>query len=67
MVPRDTNELVFNPDPQPTDERAYNQDGVDLTLIRKMLAMTPIERLRYMESHSRSITRLPAYAARAGF
>ena len=29
----------------------YNEDGVDLTLIRWMLSLTPAERLDVLESH----------------
>ena len=29
----------------------YSHDGVDLTLIRWMLSLTPAERLRYHEQH----------------
>ncbi len=33
------------------EEPTHNADGVDLTLIRRMLDMTPAERLRYLEGH----------------
>ena len=36
------------------------QDGVDMTLLRWMLSLTPAERLRAVQSHARSITRLRA-------
>jgi hypothetical protein len=29
----------------------YSQDGVDLTLIRWMLSLTPAERLQVLQSH----------------
>lgn len=35
--------------PDVPEEREYNDDGVDLTLIRWMLRMTPAERLRVLE------------------
>jgi hypothetical protein len=42
-----------------TDERpAYSPDGVDLTLIRWMLSLTPAERLQTLQQHVRSILRL---------
>ena len=37
---------------------AYSEDGVDLTLIRWMLSMTPAERLRTLQQNIASIVRL---------
>ena len=43
----------------PLDGRPlYSEDGVDLTLIRWMLSMTPAERLRVLQEHHRSIMKL---------
>lgn len=39
-------------------ELARSEDGVDLTLIRWMLSLTPAQRLRVLQSHVRSILRL---------
>jgi len=39
-------------------ELAFNDDGVDLTQIRRALDMTPIERIRYIEGWRRAILRL---------
>jgi len=36
----------------------YSEDGVDLTLIRWMLSLTPTERLQVLEQNIRSIMRL---------
>ena len=36
----------------------YSKDGVDLTLIRWMLSMTPTERLQVLQQNIRSIMRL---------
>lgn len=36
----------------------YGKDGVDLTLIRWMLSMTPTERLQVLQQNIRSIMRL---------
>ena len=44
--------------PSVEDELVYSEDGVDLTLIRWMLAMTPTERLRTLQQNVRSIIRL---------
>lgn len=33
----------------------YSQDGVDLTLIRWMLSLTPQERLRFLEQRTNDI------------
>jgi hypothetical protein len=40
------------------DEPIYSEDGVDLTLIRWMLSMTPTERLQTLQQNVRSIMRL---------
>jgi len=37
---------------------AYAEDGVDLTLIRWMLSLTPTERLETLQQNVRSIMRL---------
>jgi hypothetical protein len=43
----------------PLDGRPlYSEDGVDLTLIRWMLSMTPAERLQTLQQHACSILRL---------
>jgi hypothetical protein len=39
-------------------EPPYSEDGVDLTLIRWMLSLTPRERLQYMQSATQAILRL---------
>jgi len=36
-------------------ERCYSEDGVDLTMIRWMLSLTPAERLEVLESAVSSI------------
>ena len=38
------------PDAPPT-EALVNEDGVDLTLIRWSLSLSPLERLRVLEGH----------------
>jgi hypothetical protein len=40
---------VTEPDPQPQTD--YSEDGVDLTLIRWMLTLTPAERLQFLQRH----------------
>jgi len=40
------------------DEPLYSEDGVDLTLIRWMLSLTPTERLRILQQTVRSLMRL---------
>ena len=37
---------------------AYSEEGVDLTLIRWMLLLTPAERLDVLQQHVRSVMRL---------
>lgn len=39
-------------------EPETNEDGVDLTLIRWMLSLTPAERVQHIESVARSIAEL---------
>ena len=40
------------------EEVAYSEDGVDLTLIRWMLSLSPTERLKTLQQNIRNITRL---------
>lgn len=42
----------------PLANPAYSEDGVDLTLIRWMLSLTPAERLDVLQQHVRSVMRL---------
>jgi hypothetical protein len=48
------------PTPAPPQETlpTHSEDGVDLTLIRWMLSLTPLERLRYLQRTVGSILRL---------
>jgi hypothetical protein len=39
-------------------KETHSEDGVDLTLIRWMLSLTPAERLDVLQQHVRSILRL---------
>lgn len=39
----------------PAREAEYSDDGVDLTLIRWMLSLTPLERLLVLQRHLNSI------------
>lgn len=43
------------PRTDPNDPYLYNDEGVDLTLIRWMLSLTPAERLQTLEDSIRSI------------
>ena len=40
------------------NERTHSDDGVDLTLIRWMLSLTPAERLQVLQRHIASVQRL---------
>jgi hypothetical protein len=42
------------------DEPAYSPDGVDLTLIRWMLSLTPAERLRVLQNFVNSVRKIRA-------
>lgn len=44
----------------------YSEDGVDLTLIRWMLSLTPLERLRVLQRQVDSLTRMRAARGRSG-
>ena len=44
---------MTEPDPQPQTD--YSEDGVDLTLIRWMLSLTPAERLQFLQNHVNAI------------
>ena len=44
---------MTEPDPQPQID--YSDDGVDLTLIRWMLSLTPAERLEVLQAAVNSI------------
>ena len=39
--------------PPPTPE--YSEDGVDLSLVRWMLSLTPAERVRFLDEHVQTI------------
>ena len=47
-----------NPSPASAPEPAFSADGVDLTLVRWMLSLTPAERLAVLQANVRSILRL---------
>lgn len=42
---------------------AYNEEGVDLSLIRWCLSLTPAERLRHMRSRAAQLLRMQQFAA----
>ncbi len=43
----------------------YSPDGVDLTLIRWMLSLTPAERLEFLEQHLSAMDAIRQFNARA--
>jgi hypothetical protein len=47
---------VPEPDPQVLTE--YSEDGVDLTLIRWFLTLTPAERLQYLQRQINAIEQI---------
>ncbi|MBI5086744.1 MAG: hypothetical protein HZB13_19380 [Acidobacteria bacterium] len=51
-------------DPEEQDLPLYNEAGVDLTLVRWMLSLTPQERLAWLQGHANATTRLMEIAAR---
>jgi hypothetical protein len=44
--------------PMALNGQSYSEDGVDLTLIRWMLSLTPSERLQALQQNVRSLARL---------
>jgi hypothetical protein len=40
---------------EPCWDDAYSEDGVDLTLIRAMLALTPAQRLEMLQAHANAV------------
>jgi hypothetical protein len=48
----------------PDDEAEYSEDGVDLTLIRWMLSLTPIERLLFLQRHVNAVLKIRKLNAR---
>jgi hypothetical protein len=58
---------MMDPEPQPRTE--YSEDGVDLSLIRWMLSLTPAERLQFLQRQVNAILairRLNDYRLKAG-
>ncbi len=51
---------VANPETVPVrrDRPTHSEDGVDLTLIRWMPSLTPLERLRVLQKSVRSVLKL---------
>lgn len=43
----------------------YSKDGVDLTLIRWMLSLTPAQRLDVLQQHARAILEIRAHTPRS--
>ena len=56
------NAMKTNDKPAPTRKNAptHSEDGVDLTLIRWMLSLTPAQRLQVLQQHVRSVEELRA-------
>ena len=52
-------DLVYRPPGvPPPEEPARSEDGVDLTLIRWMLSLTPAQRLDVLQSHQQALESL---------
>jgi hypothetical protein len=48
-----------------SDLPTHSPDGVDLTLIRWMLSLTPGERLQVLENYVRSVEEIRAFRAKS--
>jgi hypothetical protein len=58
---KETDTLLYPADKQlqaQNEQQPYSEDGVDLTLIRWMLSMTPAERLKVLQENVQSLARL---------
>lgn len=51
-------ETALKPPHNPNESALVDDNGVDLTQIDMMLAMTPTERVRYIQSLAQSVVRL---------
>ena len=51
-------ELISRSGASSPDEPARSEDGVDLTLIRWMLSLTPAQRLEVLQSHQAALDSL---------
>lgn len=60
---------MATPSPDPKSDPGYlpdySEDGVDLSLIRWMLSLTPRERLEFAEQHANSILKIRELNGRA--
>ncbi len=58
-------DLVYRPPGAPRPkEPARSEDGIDLTLIRSLLSLTPAERLQELEDFARSVEDIRARVER---
>jgi len=57
-MPKEDRDATVRMAPGSADEPVFSDDGVDLTLIRWMLSLTPTERLEVLQEHIWSIMRL---------
>jgi hypothetical protein len=53
------------PDEEGFPQPEYSEDGVDLSLIRWMLSLTPAERLEFVEDRANDILEIRELNARA--
>ena len=58
MQHKETKRLSSEQIPSLEYDLIYSEDGVDLSLIRWMLSMTPTQRLQILQQHIQSIMRL---------
>jgi hypothetical protein len=58
MNPPSSQPKIGEPYTPDYEEPPYSEDGEDLTLIRWMLSLTPLERLQAAQSATQSIMRL---------
>jgi hypothetical protein len=55
--------MTETPAPLPDYSPDYSLDGVDLTLIRRMLSLTPAERMEFLQNHVNGVLAIRALNA----
>jgi hypothetical protein len=61
MTNQDSTSHAALPEMPPPDFSHYDENGVDLSLLRWMLSLTPLERLDVMEQHAADTLELLEY------
>jgi hypothetical protein len=65
--PNPSKDPAATPPPGADSYGEYDENGVDVSLLRSLLALSPLERLRVMERHARDTRLLNARTACAAW